>query len=73
MNTATISQARALRDRRANERMPEAKRLQIDVDDARLGGRRNSIEIQVCSGDGAAGPQDLADCASVVDRGNKQD
>ena len=33
MGTPTVAQARALRDRRANERMPEADRLQVDVDD----------------------------------------
>ena len=59
MNPATRSQARALRDRRANEWMTEAERLQIDVDDPCVGGRRNDVEIQGRCGDPAPGLQDL--------------
>ena len=49
MDAPPIREAGALRDRRANERMPEAKRLQIEVDDAGLGGRHSGVEIQAVS------------------------
>ena len=73
VSTSTVAQRRALRDCRANQRMAEPEGLQIDVNDARLGGTLNDLEIQGCSGNDAGGPEDLGGCITVVECGNQQD
>ena len=73
MHTPAIPHARALRDRRPNERMAEAERLKIDVDDPRLDRRHSNVEIQGSPGDFTACVQHLADRVSVIECGNQQD
>jgi hypothetical protein len=72
MNPPTLPQRRTLRDRRTNERMPETKRLQIDIDDARLDGWANHVNAQICSDHRAAGRKDRAHSVRVVEGGNQQ-
>jgi hypothetical protein len=46
MNPPPLPHRRALRDRRANQRMAEAQCPQVNVDDASLDGRRSNVNIQ---------------------------
>ena len=71
VHTPAVPHARALRDRRANERMTEAEHLQIDIDDACPGSWRSHVEIQGFPGDDASRPEDLTDRVSVVERGHQ--
>jgi hypothetical protein len=59
MSTPTLLQRGALHDCGAHERMAKPKRLEIDLDDAGLGGRRHDVEVQVRSDYRAAGRDDL--------------
>ena len=42
--------------------MPKAKRLQIDLDNPRVGGRRHDVKVQFCTDYRATGRQDLSQC-----------
>ena len=63
----------ALRDRRADERMPEAERLEVGVHDAGLDRRPGGVEIHGGAGDGGARLEDLADPVLVAERGHQQE
>ena len=56
----------------ADERMPEADRLQIGVDDACLGRRPGDVEIHRSAGDGGARCEDLVESVLVAERGHEQ-
>ena len=46
--------------------MAEADRLQIEVDDCRVGGRLEKVEIERSPGDGAARAQNFAYVVAVA-------
>lgn len=62
-----LRHARALIHRRADQRMAETDRLQIEVYDRCRGCRLEIVEIERSSGDHAAGPQDFANVVAVVE------
>ena len=73
VNTTAFRQAGALRDRRADERMPETQRPKTGVDDAGLDRRPGGVEIHGGAGDGGAHLEDLADPVLVAERGHQQE
>jgi hypothetical protein len=72
MGAPPVRQACALRDSRADERMSEAERVKVDVDNAGIGRRLSGVEIQGCPGDGAGRLEDLAYGVVVAQRGDQQ-
>jgi hypothetical protein len=73
VGAAALSQARALRDGRADQWMPEADGVRNEVDDAGVDGVARIIDIDRAAGDGARGVQDLAQALLVAERGDEQD
>ena len=67
-----LGQARGLDERRAHQRMPEANRLQIGVDNARGGSGRDRVEIDRGPGDRARRFEDFADAILVIQCGHEQ-
>ena len=60
VHAAALLHAGALPDRGAHQRVPEPDRVDVEVDERRLGGRLRRVEIQRRPGDGAGGLEDLA-------------
>jgi hypothetical protein len=67
-----VCEARALRDRRPDEWVPEPDGLQVGIDDSCLGGGRWGVDIEPGARDRAGGVQDLAERVLVVERGHEQ-
>jgi hypothetical protein len=72
MDTPTFPQAGALRDRRPDQRMPEADRLQIGVHDTRLDRRPTDIEIHGNAGNEAARLKNFVKSVLVAERRHQQ-
>ena len=73
VHTAALLHAGALPDRGAHQRVPETDGVDVEVDERRLDGRLQRVEIQRCPGDGAGGLEDLACGLAVAERGDQQD
>jgi hypothetical protein len=72
MDAPPVRKARALCDRRANERMSKVQRSKVKVGDAGISGGLSGVEIERCPGDRPSGLQDLADVLLVAERGDQQ-